>query len=259
MAIQIFESSDWHIRTMCHAGEVLFRAGDISRCLGFSNPRRAIRAHVWEQDRKYLGNLVGGASKDTRAVYITEQGVYALIFASEAPAALAFREWVCKTLFPNLRKGNIAQSQPPLSLRSEADLHHKVVDFIRRFYPEALLAPGLGELQDSKDKRSYGYHCGYKGGQPDILILNHHAKYSGFAIELKHPDGHAKLSDKQVTYLEQLRRASYKTLVTHDYDRCIKELIEYFQHVRLCCSECKRKFKSNESLVAHLTHFHKHS
>ena len=36
---------------------------------------------------------------------------------------------------------------------NEYDLHTKVVEFIRRFYPEAIFTPGLGELQDTSGKR----------------------------------------------------------------------------------------------------------
>ena len=35
----------------------------------------------------------------------------------------------------------------------EYDLHTKVVQFIRRFYPEILMTAGVGENQDTKDKR----------------------------------------------------------------------------------------------------------
>ena len=30
---------------------------------------------------------------------------------------------------------------------NETDLHRKVIDFIRKYYPQAIIIPGLGELQ----------------------------------------------------------------------------------------------------------------
>ena len=58
-----------------------------------------------------------------------------------------------------------------------------MVNFIRKYYPHAILIAGLGELQDTTQKRSDAYHKGYKGGQPDILIMNDHKYYNGLAIE----------------------------------------------------------------------------
>ena len=98
--------------------------------------------------------------------------MYSLVLSSKKPEAREFKRWVVQQVLPHLRRSLQSQQCPPLSLRNETDLHYKVVDAIRRFYPHAIIAPGLGELQDSVDKRRDGYFKGYSGGQPDILILN---------------------------------------------------------------------------------------
>ena len=54
---------------------------------------------------------------------------------------------------------------------NETDLHYKVVDMIRGFYPDTILVAGLGELQDTGDKRLDSYKKGYMRGQPDVLVL----------------------------------------------------------------------------------------
>lgn len=66
-------------------------------------------------------------------------------------------------------------------------MHIKVVQYIRRFYPDALITAGLGELQDTSNKRIKSYRKGYQGGQPDIIIANQHKHYDGLCIELKTP------------------------------------------------------------------------
>ena len=38
-------------------------------------------------------------------------------------------------------------------IENETDLHCKVVQYIRRFYPEAIIVAGLGELRDTPAKR----------------------------------------------------------------------------------------------------------
>ena len=45
--------------------------------------------------------------------------------------------------------------KPSKFLKSETDLHKEVVKFIRANYPELLIDAGLGELQDSSEKRIY--------------------------------------------------------------------------------------------------------
>lgn len=57
-----------------------------------------------------------------------------------------------------------------LKVLNEYDLHTKVADFIRRFYPEAIFAPGLGELRDTSGKRISSYRKGCQKGQSDIII-----------------------------------------------------------------------------------------
>ena len=96
----------------------------------------------------------------------------------------------------------IAHNQ--IQLLSEKDLHYKVVDCIRKHFPEMRVVAGLGELQDSTFKRSDVYKKGYVGGQPDLLILNPTATYNGIAIELKSPKGSWILGAKQESYLESL-------------------------------------------------------
>ena len=74
---------------------------------------------------------------------------------------------------------------PQIQIINEKDLHYKVVNFIRRFHPDAIVIAGLGELQDTSQKRTDAFYKGYVGGQPDIVIMNKHNSYAGFAIELK--------------------------------------------------------------------------
>ena len=84
-----------------------------------------------------------------------------------------------------------------ITLLNEFDLHTKLVEFIRRFYPEAIIVAGLGELQDSADKRIKCWKLVYTKGQCDLLILNRHKKWLGLALELKTPKGCGITSPEQ--------------------------------------------------------------
>ena len=111
--------------------------------------------------------------------------------------------------------------------------------------------PGLGELQDTVQKRSISYYKGYLGGQPDLLILNNHKDYRGFAIELKTPKGNGLTSDKQQHYLDALQHAGFKTLVSNDYDEIVVELTRYFEGVRFKCTHCAKAFKTVANQTNH--------
>ena len=78
---------------------------------------------------------------------------------------------------------------PQYEMLNETDLHKKVIDFIRKYYPQAIIIPGLGELQRTPGCRIEAWQKGYKGGQPDILIANQSNDFIGLAIELKTPAG----------------------------------------------------------------------
>ena len=144
-----------------------------------------------------------------------------------------------------------------ISLMNERDLHFKVIDFVRKYYPHALLYAGLGELQDTSNKRIYAYRSGYISGQSDIIINNLHKTYNGLTIELKTPNGKGKLSDKQYSFLNMSKINGHQILISNDYDQIIKVIIEYMQDTRLLCVYCNRKFKNIHSLRSHHKVIHK--
>ena len=58
-----------------------------------------------------------------------------------------------------------------ININDEKTLHYKVVDYIKKYIKEAIIVPGLGELQFNSNLRTDSYLKGYQGGQPDILLL----------------------------------------------------------------------------------------
>ena len=125
----------------------------------------------------------------------------------------------------------VLTKEPMIEITNELQLHNKVVDFIRKYYEHAILVPGLGEIQTTSKLRCSAYLKGYRGGQPDILILNKHASHRGLAIELKTPNGKGRLGKNQVTLLMDLEENGFKTLVSNDYDEVLVTLIKYFREV----------------------------
>lgn len=48
-----------------------------------------------------------------------------------------------------------------IKIETETELHHKVVDNIKRFYPDALFITQLPENQDTAEKRIDSFRKGY--------------------------------------------------------------------------------------------------
>ena len=134
-----------------------------------------------------------------------------------------------------------------ININNEKELHYKVVDFIKKYIKEAIIIPGLGELQSNSNVRADAYYKGYTGGQPDILILNYHTKYRGLAIELKTPTGRGVLSKNQENCMNNLKHNGFMTLVSCDYDDIITTIIKYSLGIRYTIYKIKRKFRSVEA------------
>ena len=216
MAIQIVENDTWTVRCFVVNDETWFKGKDVAGILGHKNKDYALSTHVDIQDKTTLGALRAIASHSaepstSNIVYINESGLYSLILSSTKPEAKVFKRWVTHDVLPSRRKAGkyeletiepLTQSctNKQISLMNEQDLHYKVVDLIRSKFPDMLIIPGLGELQDTTVKRSVGYKSGYISGQPDLLILNKTKDYECFAIELKTPTGKGLIRDNHRKY-----------------------------------------------------------
>jgi prophage antirepressor-like protein len=244
--VQTFEQHDVSI-VVCK-GIPYFRASDVAFALGYANSKQAVRKNVNEKYIRTLTELRSDASgglvysrdftpevaMGRPPLYISEPGVIELVWHSKKPEALRFRQWVLEEVLPEIRKNGSYVRHEQVSLMNETDLHYKVVDFVRKYFPEAILVAGLGELQDTDPKRLSAYRKGYTRGQPDILILNRTRKNSGLAIELKTPLGCGKTSPDQDAFLKALQQNKYETILSCIYDDIVVKIIEYREAARRC-------------------------
>lgn len=115
-------------------------------------------------DEKYKKSYPTNMGGQVRHQFFTsEPGFYSLVFTSKLEAAKKFRDWVFSQVLPSIRKyGQYKLSDNPHNLmfkiENETDLHCKVVEYIRRLYPEAIIVAGLGEFQDACSKRRSAWH-----------------------------------------------------------------------------------------------------
>jgi hypothetical protein len=112
-------------------------------------------------------------------------------------------------------------------LENETELHYRVVQFIRNYFPEAVIVAGLGELQDTSPRRRDAYFKGYTSGQCDIILLSRTEEFSGLAIELKTPKGWGHVSATQSKFLKRARAQGFDTLVSCCYEETLVRITEH--------------------------------
>ena len=101
--LQIFENEEFgEIRTVTIDNEPWFVGKDVAMALGYTNPQKAVRDHVLEEDRG-MNEMDTPSGKQNLAV-INESGLYALIFGSKLESAKRFKHWVTKEVLPSIRK-----------------------------------------------------------------------------------------------------------------------------------------------------------
>jgi prophage antirepressor-like protein len=90
-----------------------FKADDVCKALGYKYTANALNTHVKGQYKSVLNDLIGLYKSSNPKIdpryegqqpYITEAGLYSLIFASKLPTADAFRTWVFEDVLPSIRK-----------------------------------------------------------------------------------------------------------------------------------------------------------
>ena len=262
------------IKTITDDNNVLwFKAKDIALFLGYVNAKQAIRHNIDNDYKTVLDNIKASNrglyhspltvnAKNT--IYINEPGLYQLLFSSKKVEAKKFTKWVVEEVIPSIRQTGkyILYEQPKLldkqiSLMNEKDLHFKVIDYVRKYYPHALLYAGLSELQYTSQKRIYAKSCGYMKGQSDIIINNLHKTYNGLTIELKTPNGKGVVHEKQHAFMKMSSINGHKVVLSNDYDEILTEIINYMRDTRILCVYCNRKFKSVETLTNHHKFFHR--
>lgn len=112
MSIEMFSYGQDLLRTLTINGEPAFNAADVCAILDIRNSRDAISR--LDDDEKGVGTTytLGGIQS---ATYVTESGLYSLVFTSRKPEAKAFKRWITGTVLPALRKTGTYSTVPALT------------------------------------------------------------------------------------------------------------------------------------------------
>lgn len=102
--LQIFKSPEFgQLRTIIKDDEIWFVGKDVASVLGYSNPLKAIRDHV-DDDDKGMNETFTPAGGKQQTLFINESGLYSLALSSKLPKAKEFKRWITKEVIPSIRK-----------------------------------------------------------------------------------------------------------------------------------------------------------
>lgn len=101
--LQEFNFKGNNVRTILLDGEPSFIGIDITKALGYSNGRDALKRHVDDGDKNTVV-IPDGTSGNPYKTVINESGLYSLILSSKLPASKEFKHWVTSEVLPSIRK-----------------------------------------------------------------------------------------------------------------------------------------------------------
>lgn len=101
--LQEFNFKGNNVRTILLDGEPSFIGIDITKALGYSNGRDALKRHVDDEDKNTVA-IPDGTSGNPYKTVINESGLYSLILSSKLPASKEFKHWVTSEVLPSIRK-----------------------------------------------------------------------------------------------------------------------------------------------------------
>ena len=129
--VKVFENNEFgKIRIVMIGNEPYAVGKDVAEALGYSNPQKAIRDHVDEEDRTVNESFTVNG---TMPILINESGIISLALLSKLPSAKPYRRWVTSEVLPTIRKtGSYSVKQAPAidtvkQMRAEAMLRNSRV------------------------------------------------------------------------------------------------------------------------------------
>lgn len=90
------------IHTLTIGNEPWFVGKDVAIALGYTNPQKAVRDHVGDEDKGVNETFTPGGKQNI--TIINESGLYSLIMSSKLPSAKKFKHWVTSEVLPTIRK-----------------------------------------------------------------------------------------------------------------------------------------------------------
>ena len=124
--LKIFENAEFgSVRTVMVDDTPYFVGKDVAAILGYSNPQKALRDHVDDDDKTVNESFTVNG---TNGILINESGLYSLILSSKLPNAKKFKHWVTSEVLPSIRhNGGYAPNLEELITKTAAAVVSEVI------------------------------------------------------------------------------------------------------------------------------------
>ncbi len=193
----------------------LFRASDIATVLGISNIHVTIKD--FDKTEKVISNAytLGGAQDVT---FLTEKGLYQVLFTSRKPIAKTFKNWVCEVI-REIRLSGTYDLEQQLTLK-EQQLHD--------------------QLQTSNKDRE------------NILVLNFRGKHVFYLIKVE--ETLIKFGTNPGIF-ECMDHKNFDCLM-NESSVIVVPRVRTVTKGNFQCSQCKNVYILNDSLMRHIRQKH---
>lgn len=152
--MQVISTADFHGERLDFYGDMkepLFRAGEVAKLIDYSTASLSKFLEMVDDDEKDKKNVLtpGGVQK---VWFLTEQGLYEVLFQSRKPKAKEFKKWI-KQVLKEIRlngyylAGELVEPAPETAEKAPSTLAEA-----ERFYIDTL-AKSIAEAQDMAEKR----------------------------------------------------------------------------------------------------------
>lgn len=158
----IYVFNETTVRTMLIDSEPWFVGKDVAEALKHTNPERALRNFVDEEDKGVTKMVTPGGSQ--QVTIINEPGVYSLILQSKTETAKRFKKWLTHEVLPSIRKtGYYTALTPEDTIKALA----KGMEYDH--FMEDVVFPAI-EMQDEFTfDKLLEHYCGYPVSSMDDL------------------------------------------------------------------------------------------
>lgn len=168
---EIFNFKGQEVRTVTIDNEPYFVGKDVAGILGYTNPQKALRDHIDEED-KTVNELF--SVNGTKGVLINESGLYSLVLKSKLPQAKEFKRWVTSEVLPTIRKHGMFATDELLDnpdfaiatlqkLKEEREAKKLLEAQIEADKPKVLFADAVSATRLFEWLRNQGYLIKRKG------------------------------------------------------------------------------------------------
>ena len=198
------------VRTVLANDEIWFSGKDACKILGIKNHKQALERLDPEEVGMFYTPHPQSPKKEILMNFVTESGLYELIFRSNKPEAKIFKQWITKEVIPTIRKHGYYSNVPQIDERDRAKLavvnatteEERMIAF--GIYNEKFVLPMQKELEIARPKvETYNEFLDAEGtantttiaksfGLPSGRLLNEIMHFEGFIVKVGNGWGPAK-------------------------------------------------------------------